>query len=229
MNRYIYDGATIAALPSFKHVSAWCSNSSATGKPAQCFLAAPHKAHRDPTKPLWLPRVTLQSTCAVLFLHFTALACLVMVTKRREPEWMASPWELLTPWAPWNPGGGPALGEPDTTPECSHSPELRLQDQLPHFYFPASSHYYHTFPHIQSSLLCFPHQHSWLWLHISSVSVSHGIKSMKWEFQSGMEGKIRNKEEWTDISVNDCNFWVVSWSAEQRKMQCYDSLKDCTT
>lgn len=98
MNRYVYDGATIAALPNcFLSNAAWCSTFSATEKLVDSFLAAPQEGHTNRTKLRQL--ILVQRTCTVqcLFLHCAPSARLIVVTKVRGPEGQASggSWRAL--------------------------------------------------------------------------------------------------------------------------------------
>ena len=183
------------------------------------------------------PHMTPLSTCTVQcrFLHCVPSACLVMVTQVRGPEGQASggSWRAF-----WHHEPHRSQEEAQGLDNLTQPLSARVPLSFPlGVNFPISVHLLlHTIstPFFLTSrvpLLCFPRQHSWLWLRISSVSVSQGIKSMKQEFWSTMEGKFRSKKNGQILQcvIRDCNFWDTHWSTEHRKMQCLGSCKDYDT
>lgn len=234
MNRYIYDGATIAAFPNCFLSNTYLPGAATfqpQGSQHSVFWLHLTRPHTDPTKPRWLPHVTPQRTCTVqcLLLHFTPSACFIMVTKMREPALLASGSSqraFLTPWAPQNPGGGPPLGEPDTAP-MSHAP-LSFPFRVN---FHISVHLLlHTiitpFFTSRAPLPSFPHQHSWLWLLISSVcitrhkkhemgiSVWYGRKIQKQKrmdrYFSERSGTVTSKTFTDHLNIGKCNILIPS-------------------
>jgi len=168
----------------------------------------------NPTKLCWL---TTHDTAEHLHSSVpvpapcTIPACLVVLTAVRGPEGQAPSGSWRAFWH-YEAHGSPEEPQSDTDPEWSHSPEFPFQVN-----FPISVHLLlHTistsfFLTSRVPLLCFSCQPSWLWLHISSVSVSQRHKKHETGILVYYGRKIlsKNKGQILQWMIRDCKFWCT--------------------